>query len=86
MEGHIEGQGSLIRIKFSHEKLSRLGASKTKCKWCIGFGHINRLCKNPIWHDLEHVPVYIEEDIKFQPTPLEKSIGKLKGETKDNKR
>ena len=36
----------------SHDKGSRLGIRKNKCKLCGGFGHVKRLCENPDQHEV----------------------------------
>ena len=53
------GRPRKLRIEASTDKCPRLGARKRKCGRCGGFGHIKRLCKNPVPHDL--VPVHTPE-------------------------
>ena len=66
------GRPRKLRIKASHEKGSRLGARRRKCKRCGGLGHIKRLCKNPVPHDFEDVLVHIEEDAAVEISPQNK--------------
>lgn len=69
------------RFKTSHEKGSRLGARKNKCKHCGGLGHIKRVCKNDVPWEFEANGVTIAEDSsveeeaqvnRHEPSPLEK--------------
>lgn len=57
-------------IKGSHEKGSRLGARKNKCKCCGGLNHIKRVCKNIVPLESEADEVHVEEDAHVEEDDL----------------